>query len=124
MLGWNNIDVLIGYYSFIYWLTVAIAVTGGVVWRFKRPKMERPIKFPIALAVVFALICFILVLAQFIYDSENAFIGAAILFTGFPVYFFFFYNDGKHVPQCFHSFNEKATCFLQKICPVVATKTD
>ena len=123
-MGWNNIGLLINYYSFIYWLTVAIAVTGTCVWRVKRPEMDRPIKFPVWLSAVFAAICYLLVLAQFIYDTENAMIGAAILVSGFPVYFFFFWRDGKYVPGFLHKLNESGTRFLQKLCPVVVTKQD
>lgn len=40
----GNIWSLITYFSFFNWLCIGMAILGMIIWRFKYPELERPVK--------------------------------------------------------------------------------
>jgi len=120
----EDIFMLINFYSFMYWLTVGLSIVGQIYLRFKRPEMPRPIKFSLIWPYMFTIICIFLVGVPYFTETIDSLIGTLILATGFPVYFFFFCNDGKHVPACIRNVSRNVTVFLQKLVPVLPQAID
>ena len=119
-----NVFDLIEYYSFMYWLTIAMSVSGLIYLRFVDPNRERPIKFNLALSFIFCLICIYLVIVPFVIATTDSVIGTVLLLIGFPVYFLFVYRNGKFLPSCFSIICNFATCNLQKIFYVLQTNSN
>ena len=120
-----NVFDLIGYYSFMYWLTIGLAIVSLVYLRFKQPNRERPIKYPLALSIGFCCICLYLVVITFVIALKDSLIGSALLLTGFPLYLIFIYKKGKFTPKFLVNVVEFVTIFMQKSTYVVPeTKCD
>ena len=52
-----DVDSLIQYMSQVLWLFVALSVIGMLVLRWTQPKVHRPIRVPLAIPIVFLLVC-------------------------------------------------------------------
>ena len=87
MLVQSNVYALINYFSFTLWLWTGIATAGLIHLRIKRPDMERPIKFPLILPIVFTAGCFLLTLFAIYSDPVSAAYGSLLFVVGVPVFF-------------------------------------
>ncbi|XP_038069992.1 large neutral amino acids transporter small subunit 1-like [Patiria miniata] len=114
----QNIIQLINYFSFVTWLATGSAIAGQLFLRWKRPEMARPVKVPIALPIIFLIMCLFLVIMGFVAAPIDCLIGSAIICTGFPVYFFGVYWTSK--PDWLVNFIHNATYKMQKFLVVVA----
>ncbi|XP_077979067.1 Y+L amino acid transporter 2-like [Glandiceps talaboti] len=83
-----DVGTLINYTSFSYWLFVGIVVSGLIWMRYTKPDMERPFKCPIAIAIIFDVICYFIVIVSISTATVEAVIGTIIICTGIPVYFY------------------------------------
>ena len=118
----ENVFDLINYYSFMYWLTVGLAVFGQIYLRIMRPDMPRPLKVHISFPISFSLACLFLVIVPFYSDTFESLVGVGMLLTGFPVYWFFIHLPKKKRPEIISTVSRVCTEFCQKLYPVVATK--
>jgi len=83
----GDIWSLITYFSFFNWLCVGMSILGLIIWRFKYPDMERPVKFHITLPFTFfAAATFLVVMAVYAAPMECG-IGTCIVLSGIPVYY-------------------------------------
>ena len=114
----GDIWSLITYFSFFNWLCVGMSILGLIIWRFKYPEMERPVKFHIALPFIFfAAAAFLVVMAVYAAPTECG-IGTCIVLSGIPVY----YACVKYVskqPDCIDKGTNKFTIAFQKLFVVV-----
>jgi len=115
----EDVFELINYYSFMYWLTVGLSIFGQIYLRFKKPEMPRPIKFSLFWPFLFGGFCVVLVVVPYYDELVKSLIGTVLLATGFPLYFMFFYNNGKYMPTCFKTLTSKCSNFIQKLLVVL-----
>ncbi|XP_035680134.1 large neutral amino acids transporter small subunit 1-like [Branchiostoma floridae] len=113
MLCTTDVYVLINYASFVYWIFIGMAILGLVVIEFKYPNMERPVKMPVVLPIIFVLACLFIVVVSIWVAPIECLAGAGITLTGVPVYFFGVYWQSK--PQWLTDKFDACTVFCQKI---------
>ncbi|KAF7994784.1 hypothetical protein HCN44_004256 [Aphidius gifuensis] len=113
MLCTNDIFVLITYCSFVESFFIMLSVSGVLWLRYSRPKMERPIKVPIIIPIIFVLICAFLVILPCFVQPEVVGWGIVITLSGVPAYFIGV--EWKNKPQWFEKMNVAATHTVQKI---------
>ena len=82
----TKVYVLINYTAFIESLAVAFSVLALIWLRIKQPDLPRPIQVNIIIPIVFFVVCTFLVLLPFYVSPYETGIGAAITFSGIPVY--------------------------------------
>lgn len=88
MLVTSDVYKLINYFSFTLWLWTGIATAALIHLRITRPDMNRPIKFPLILPILFSAACFILTAFAVVAGPLDALYGFLLLFIGIPVYFY------------------------------------
>ncbi|XP_025265107.1 large neutral amino acids transporter small subunit 1 isoform X1 [Camponotus floridanus] len=88
MLCTSDIFVLIPYCSIVESFFIMISVAGILWLRYKRPNMERPIKVPLWIPIVFVIICIFLVIVPCYERPYELGMGILITITGIPAYFF------------------------------------
>ncbi|XP_077986103.1 large neutral amino acids transporter small subunit 1-like [Glandiceps talaboti] len=108
---------LINYTGFSYWLFVGIVVTGLLWLRYKQPDLERPFKVPVLIAVIFALICYTLVIVSIFASPFEAVLGTIIIITAVPFYFYGVLWRNK--PTKLRNFLDASLRFFQKWMMVV-----
>jgi amino acid transporter len=87
MLVQPDVYALINYFSFTLWLWTGIATAALIYLRFKRPDINRPIRFPLILPIVFTTGCFVLTAFAIYSDPVSAGYGSILFVLGVPVYF-------------------------------------
>uniref|UniRef100_F6YJ69 Amino acid permease/ SLC12A domain-containing protein n=1 Tax=Ciona intestinalis TaxID=7719 RepID=F6YJ69_CIOIN len=120
----EDVFTLINYYSFMYWLTVGLAIAGQIYLRYTKPELPRPLKVNILFPITFCLACLVLVIVPFYQDPIGSLIGSAILLTGIPVYFYFIYINPNRRPQLLYTIMHVFTCLMQKMFPVVMSESN
>ncbi|XP_051745975.1 cystine/glutamate transporter [Ctenopharyngodon idella] len=87
MLTRGEIFQLINFASFSRWLFIALATLGMIIHRYRFPEHPRPFKVPIAVAVVFTIVCFFIVGLSLYSDPWNTGGSCALTISGIPVYY-------------------------------------
>ena len=109
---------LIVYYSFMNALSISMSVLGLIIWRFRFPKMKRPIKINIILPLSFFLTSvFLVVVAIYAAPFESLF-GFVIILSGVPIYYACVRYQHLQ-PKCLSSLADKFTVAGQKLFNVV-----
>ncbi|XP_048011321.1 cystine/glutamate transporter [Megalobrama amblycephala] len=87
MLARGEIFQLINFASFSRWLFIALATLGMIIHRYRFPEHPRPFKVPIAVPVVFTIVCFFIVGLSLYSDPWNTGGSCALTISGIPVYY-------------------------------------
>ncbi|KAK7129838.1 hypothetical protein R3I94_009243 [Phoxinus phoxinus] len=87
MLVRGEIFQLINFASFSRWLFIAMATLGMIIHRYRFPEHLRPFKVPLAVAVVFTIVCFFIVGLSLYSDPWNTGGSCALTLSGIPVYY-------------------------------------
>lgn len=127
MLISNDMWVLINYMSFVQWLSVGMSIAGLLYLRITRPDMPRPIKFNIAIPIIFlCCVTFLLIVPLYAAPYDTG-MGLVIVLSGVPAYLLGV--SWKKKPKSFRRFVMQLTQFSQKILdvtgqePTVETKS-
>ncbi|XP_012216500.1 Y+L amino acid transporter 2 [Linepithema humile] len=113
MLCTSDIFVLITYCSIVESFFIMISVAGILWLRYKRPNMERPIKIPLWIPIVFVALCIFLVVVPCYERPFEVGMGLVITISGIPAYFLGV--AWKNKPIWFQKMNIKATHTVQKL---------
>ncbi|XP_002731076.1 large neutral amino acids transporter small subunit 1-like [Saccoglossus kowalevskii] len=113
---------LVTYIGFSYWLFVGIVTTGLLWLRYKQPNLHRPFKVPIAIPILFALICYFLVVLSIFVAPLEAAIGTIIILTGIPVYIYAVMWKSK--PALLRRFLDEMMMFFQRLMNVVQQEVE
>ncbi|TKR93864.1 hypothetical protein L596_008241 [Steinernema carpocapsae] len=113
MLASSDIYILVNYLSFAETAVVFMSVAGLLKMRFTQPDLVRPIKFNIAIPLIFFACCVFLLTMPFLLQPTELFIGLGIILTGLPVYVLFVYYENK--PRWFLSSWTSITHWIQKV---------
>uniref|UniRef100_A0A668AR11 Si:ch73-352p4.8 n=1 Tax=Myripristis murdjan TaxID=586833 RepID=A0A668AR11_9TELE len=87
MIATGEIYQLINFASFTRWFFIALATLGMLIHRHRFPLHPRPFKVPLAIAVIFTVVCFFIVGLSLYSDPWNTGRSCALTLTGIPVYF-------------------------------------
>ncbi|CAG2167325.1 unnamed protein product [Oppiella nova] len=109
----TQVYVLINYTAFIESLSVTFSVAALLWLRIKQPDLHRPIRVSLILPVVFFITCTFLVLLPFYVSPYETGIGAAITFSGIPVYMVTIYWRSK--PLIYKRFIRAFTRSVQRL---------
>ncbi|XP_078021233.1 cystine/glutamate transporter-like isoform X1 [Epinephelus lanceolatus] len=92
MLIRGEIYQLINFASFARWFFIALATLGLLIHRYRFPHHPRPFKMPLAIAVIFTVVCFFIVGLSLYSDPWNTGQSFALTLTGVPVYYVTIYR--------------------------------
>ncbi|XP_054480785.1 cystine/glutamate transporter [Anoplopoma fimbria] len=92
MLLTGEIYQLINFASFSRWFFIALATLGLLIHRYRFPDHPRPFKVPLAIAVIFTVVCFFIVGLSLYSDPWNTGQSFALTLTGVPVYYVTIYR--------------------------------
>ncbi|GMT00884.1 hypothetical protein PENTCL1PPCAC_23058, partial [Pristionchus entomophagus] len=95
MLFFSDVHILINYLSFAESLVVALSVGGLIKMRLTRPEMERPIKLPLFVPLLFFSACLYLLIFPFFSSPGELFVGVLLILSGVPIYIIFVANTRK-----------------------------
>ncbi|XP_062299880.1 cystine/glutamate transporter [Scomber scombrus] len=87
MLITGEIYQLINFASFARWFFIALATLGMLIHRYRFPLQPRPFKVPLAIAVIFTVVCFFIVGLSLYSDPWNTGWSCLLTLTGVPVYY-------------------------------------
>ncbi|XP_053506078.1 cystine/glutamate transporter-like isoform X1 [Ictalurus furcatus] len=87
MLARGDFYQLINFASFSYWFFIALVTLGLLVHRYRFPDHPRTFKVPLAVPVIFTVVCFFIVGLSLYSDPWNTGCSFAVTFTGIPVYY-------------------------------------
>ncbi|CAG2199712.1 unnamed protein product [Mytilus edulis] len=110
----GNIGSLIDFFSFTAWLFYGLTVGSLILLRFTRKDLERPLKIPIIIPIVFVLIACYLVIGPIVQDPKIEFLYAFLFVIGgllFYIPFVFFKIELRIFA--------KVTEFFQLLCEIV-----
>ncbi|XP_048829594.1 asc-type amino acid transporter 1-like isoform X1 [Brienomyrus brachyistius] len=113
---------LINYVSFINYLSYGVTVAGLLYYRWKKPKLLRPIKVNLLVPLGYLLFWAFLLVFSLYSEPMVCGVGLLIMLTGVPVYFLGVHWKDK--PDCVYSFIEAVTYVGQKLCFVVFPQMD
>ncbi|MED6281286.1 b(0,+)-type amino acid transporter 1, partial [Characodon lateralis] len=92
----SDINTLINYFSFAQWAFYGLTALSLIVMRFTRKEFDRPVKVPVFIAGIVALVSIYLVLAPIIDKPEWEYLYCAIfIFGGLILYFPLVYWKAK-----------------------------
>ncbi|XP_001603387.1 Y+L amino acid transporter 2 [Nasonia vitripennis] len=109
----KDVYTLINYVSFVEALFTTMSITGLLWLRYKRPDLHRPIKVPLALPIIFFIICAFLVTLPCYVTPWEVGVGIAFVLCGIPVYWVFIYWPKK--PKWLISASDKFNMLCAKI---------
>lgn len=113
MLVVSDVYVLITYSSIVESFFIMLTVSGILLFRYKRPNMERPIKVPIVIPIVFVILCLFLVIVPcYVAPLE---VGMGLLITLIGVPFYYVGVVWKNKPIWLNNLIRKSTFKLQKL---------
>ncbi|KAG4079058.1 hypothetical protein HA402_001713 [Bradysia odoriphaga] len=81
-----DVYVLITYSSIVESFFIMVSVSGVLYFRWKRPNMNRPIKLPLIVPIVFIVICAFLIVVPCYVAPYEVGMGVLITVLGIPVY--------------------------------------
>ncbi|CAG5927413.1 unnamed protein product [Menidia menidia] len=87
MLITGEIYQLINFASFSRWFFIALATLGMLIHRYRFPDHPRPFKVPLAIAIVFTVVCFFIVGLSLYSDPWNTGGSCVLTLSGVPVYY-------------------------------------
>uniref|UniRef100_A0A8B9LBC9 Si:ch73-352p4.8 n=1 Tax=Astyanax mexicanus TaxID=7994 RepID=A0A8B9LBC9_ASTMX len=87
MVSRGEIFQLINFASFSRWFFIALATLGLLVHRYRFPEHPRPFKVPLAVVIIFTVVCFCIVGMSLYSDPWNTGGSCALTLTGVPVYY-------------------------------------
>ncbi|KAF5306758.1 hypothetical protein FQA39_LY01516 [Lamprigera yunnana] len=120
MLSIADIHKLITYCTIVESFFVMLSVTGLLYMRWKKPKMDRPIKVYAIVPITFILLCFFLIIMPCVEAPFEVGMGALITISGIPAYYFGV--CWKNKPQWFQNIMRKITEVFQ--ITFIAAKED
>ncbi|CAD5117164.1 DgyrCDS5967 [Dimorphilus gyrociliatus] len=101
----------------------ALVFLGLIIWRFKKPTMDRPIKLPLPLLIFFVALLFLLLIVTAYSKPLHTVLGLAIFVsTGLGYYFIFV--SWKNKPKSYLKLRHTVTVFLQKLFYAANEDTD
>ncbi|XP_071021043.1 asc-type amino acid transporter 1-like [Oncorhynchus clarkii lewisi] len=113
---------LINYVSFINYLSYGVTIAGLLYYRWKKPKLYRPIKVNLLVPVTYLMFWAMLLGFSLYSEPVVCGVGLVIMLTGVPVYFLGVHWKSK--PKCIYDFIESATYVAQRLCFVVFPQFD
>ncbi|TPP56157.1 putative cationic amino acid transporter [Fasciola gigantica] len=113
----GSINSLITYLGFVQWLAIGLCVFIVIVFRFTRPDAERPVRAPIAFAVIYVLGTIFLVIFAFVGSPTESGYGVAIIVVGIPFFFLTKYFD--RLPKNVRTSMNNFTVSWQKLLKLV-----
>ncbi|THD23970.1 Large neutral amino acids transporter small subunit [Fasciola hepatica] len=113
----GSINSLITYLGFVQWLAIGLCVFIVIVFRFTRPDAERPVRAPIAFAVIYVLGTIFLVIFAFVGSPTESGYGVAIIVVGIPFFFLAKYFD--RLPKNVRTSMNNFTVSWQKLLKLV-----
>ncbi|KAG8231917.1 hypothetical protein J437_LFUL011386 [Ladona fulva] len=122
MLCISDVFALINYFSVILWGSSGACVAGLMVLRRTKPNLNRPLRAPLSLAILFLVACSILVIVPTYQHPLNTIISLAITLSGVPVYYLCVDRKGNSKTQ--GKFTEKITRCVQILLDVMGPETD
>ncbi|KAI6203621.1 Aat-2 [Aphelenchoides besseyi] len=121
MLNFADVLVLINYLSFSESSVVAMSILALVKMRIYNPELPRPIRFHIAIPLVFLALCFYILVAPFVRQPYELFAAVLIIVSGVPAYLIFVSSEKR--PTALYGLWIKFTHSLQKIFLCVTEET-
>ncbi|KAL2076808.1 hypothetical protein ACEWY4_027597 [Coilia grayii] len=113
---------LINYVSFINYLSYGVTIAGLLYYRYKKPKLFRPIKVNLLVPLSYLLFWAVLLVFSLWSEPVVCGMGLVIMLTGVPIYFIGVYWRNK--PQWIYSIVEVVTYAGQRLCYVVFPQED
>ena len=110
----GNIGMVLNYFSFVFYFTIDLSVAALIYLRFKRPDLERPIKFNIIFPMTFVIICTVVLCFSVYEDPISTGIGILMTLSALPVYIIFIVFADKMRMLGIPQMMEKFTCVMQK----------
>ncbi|CAG7830125.1 unnamed protein product [Allacma fusca] len=95
MLIWKDVQMLIGYSTFVEASFWGLSIVGLLWMRYKRPDLERPIKVNLILPIVFLFVVMFLMVVSVVENYDSVGIAIVIVTCGIPVYFIFIHWENK-----------------------------
>lgn len=83
----DDVYVLITYSTIVESFFIMLSVSSVLYFRYTRPDMVRPIKLPVAVPIVFVVICAFLIVVPCYVAPWEVGMGVAITLIGVPVYY-------------------------------------
>lgn len=84
----GNFEELVTYFGFVCFGFYFLVIFGLLILRYYEPMMERPFKVSLITPMLFCLIAFALVVAQFSTSPKNSTYALLFIGAGIPVYYF------------------------------------
>ncbi|KAF7658947.1 hypothetical protein LDENG_00005540 [Lucifuga dentata] len=104
MVATGEIYQLLNFASFTRWFFIALTTLGMLIHRYRFPLLPRPFKVPLAIAVIFTVVCFFIVGLSLYSDPWNTGRSCALTMTGIPVYYVTIHRF-RLPPKCRRIFN-------------------
>ena len=83
----EHLETIMRYVNLAFWIEYGLAISTLVVFRYKRPHIERTYKVWITTPLFMICVAVTLIVASFITDPQNTCILLAVIVTGLPVYY-------------------------------------
>ncbi|XP_073694212.1 cystine/glutamate transporter [Garra rufa] len=116
MMARGEIFQLINFASFSRWLFIALATLGMIIHRYRFPDLPRPFKVPLAVPVIFTIVCFFIVGLSLYSDPWNTGGSCALTLSGVPVYYLTIKKS--YIPERWKNAFNKLSMHLQILLEV------